>query len=106
VTAINRGDVFDAEVPGLGRRPAVVVTRQVAIPFLANVIVAMVTATIRGLPTEIPLEREQGLDHESVANCDNLYTVPKSALGRLLGRLGPEQLERLDAALRVALGVD
>jgi mRNA interferase MazF len=106
VTAINRGDVFDAEVPGLGRRPAVVVTRQVAIPFLANVIVATVTARIRNLPTEIPLDRAQGLDHESVANCDNLYTVPKSALGHLRGRLDPEQLARLDAALRVALGLD
>jgi mRNA interferase MazF len=106
VSAINRGDVVDADVPGVGRRPAVIVTRQIAIPFLENVIVAMVTATIRNLPAEIPLGRAQGLDHQSVANCDNLYTVSKSALGRVRGRLDSEQLARLDAALRVALGLD
>jgi mRNA-degrading endonuclease toxin of MazEF toxin-antitoxin module len=49
---------------------------------------------------------EHGLDHDCIANCDNLFTVPKSSLARRRGRLGPAELSRLDEALKVALGLD
>jgi mRNA-degrading endonuclease toxin of MazEF toxin-antitoxin module len=52
----------------------VILTRNRAIPVLANVTVAAITGTIRGLPTEVPLGREHGLARECVANCDNLFT--------------------------------
>jgi len=84
----------------------VIVTRDVAIPFLANVTVAAVTSTIRGLPTEVPLGAEHGLEGECVINCDNLFTVAKSTLGTLRGELDPESLDRLRSALRIALDVD
>lgn len=83
-----------------------IVTRDVAIPFLANVTVAAVTSTIRGLPTEVPLGTEHGLEGESVVNCDNLFTIPKSALAPRRGELDPESLARLRTALRIALDVD
>jgi mRNA interferase MazF len=89
-----------------GRRPIVIVTRERAIPFLANVTVAAVTGTIRGLPTEVPLGPKHGLRRECVVNCDNLFTIPKSALGRRRGELDPEGLMRLRDALRIALDVD
>jgi mRNA interferase MazF len=103
---MNRGDVVDVDLPELGRRPAVVVTRQVAIPFLANVTVASITTRVRGLPTEVQLDRAQGLDDDSVVNCDNLFTVPKTAIARIRGGLGPDQTHQLDAALALALGLD
>ena len=82
------------------------VTRDRAIPVLANVTVAAVTGTIRGLPTEVPLGREQGLARECVVSCDNLFTVPKSALRRRRGELDPESRERLRAALTIALDLE
>lgn len=87
-------------------RPAVIITRDVAIPLLANVTVAAVTSTIRGLPTEVPLGPQHGLATNSVVNCDNLFTVSKRAVGARRGELDPESLERLRAALRIALDVD
>jgi mRNA interferase MazF len=84
----------------------VIVTRDVAIPFLRNVVVAQVTSTIRGLPTEVPLGKAQGLARDCVANCDNLFTVPKSELRARRGSLGPEQLARLRSALATALELD
>jgi len=84
----------------------VVVTRDAAIPFLANVTVAGVTGTIRDLPTEVPLGRDQGLARECVVNCDNLFTIPKSTLGVRRGELDPEALLRLRNALRIALELD
>jgi mRNA interferase MazF len=84
----------------------VVVTRDRAIPILANITVAAVTGTIRGLPTEVPLGREHGLARECVANCDNLFTIPKQAVGRRRGELDPESLARLRTALMVALDLE
>jgi len=82
------------------------VTRSVAIPVLANVTVASVTSTVRGLPTEVTVGREHGLEHESVVNCDNLATLPKDALRTRRGALDPQSLHRLRHALRIALDLD
>lgn len=103
---MSRGDVYDVEWPGLGRRPAVIVTREVAIPFLRDVVVALVTRTIRGLSTEVLLDEAQGLREESVINCDNLLTVPKNAFVGYRGSLGPVEFSHLDDALRLALDLD
>jgi len=102
---VNRGDVYDVEFPS-GAHPGVIVTRDRAIPLLRNVCVVQVTSTIRDLPTEVPLGPAHGLNRTSVANCDNLVTIPKGALGRRRGSLGPEELFRLDAALRIALDLN
>ena len=101
----HRGEVYDVRFPS-GRRPAVVVTRERVIRYLTSVTVVQVTSTIRGLPTEVPLGREHGLDQESVINCDSLATVPKAALTRHRGTLGPAELARLRDALRLALELD
>ena len=84
----------------------VVLTRDRAIPILANVTVAAVTGKMRGLPTEVPLGREQGLSRECVVNCDNLFTIPKKAVGRRRGELDPESVARLRAALMIALDLE
>jgi mRNA interferase MazF len=102
---VKRGEVYDAPVPG-GMHPAVVVTRDQAIPLLRSVCVVAVTSRIRGLPTEVSLGPTEGLSRECVANCDNLFTLPKRAFGRRRGSLGPEQIEHLNRALRIALELD
>lgn len=66
----------------------------------------LVTSTIRGLRSEVPLGVAQGLDHDCVANCDNVLTVSKGALVRYRGRLDPSLLARLNDALRIALELD
>jgi mRNA interferase MazF len=70
------------------------------------VTVAAVTGTIRGLPTEVPLGQAHGLARECVANCDNLFTIPKISLATRRGELDAEALEKLAAALRIALDLD
>jgi mRNA interferase MazF len=106
MSLINRGDIFDADLPDLGARPVLVVTRQVAIPVLSAITVALVTSTVRGIPSEVPLNSEHGLDHACVANCDNLATIEKAILGKRRGTLAFEDGVRLDDALRFALQLD
>jgi mRNA interferase MazF len=102
---VNRGEIYDVEL-GRRRRPVVILTRDRAIPILANVTVAAVTGTIRGLPTEVPLGPEHGLARECVANCDNLFTIPKQAVGRRRGELDTESVARLRTALLIALDLE
>ena len=68
--------------------------------------VGPVTGTIRGLPTEVPLGREHGLARECVLNCDNLFTIPKAALGRRRGELDPESIAHLRTAVMIALDLE
>ncbi|MBA2419828.1 MAG: type II toxin-antitoxin system PemK/MazF family toxin [Thermoleophilaceae bacterium] len=103
---MNRGEVWDVDWPGVGRHPVVIVTRQVAIPLLTNVTVALVTSTVRDLPAEVLLDERHGLDCESVVNCDNLLTVPKTSMALRRGSLGVGELEALAEALAIALELD
>ena len=103
---MNRGDVYDVDWPALGLRPAVIVTRPTAIPHLTNVTVVLITTRVRGLPTEVELGTAHGLIEGSVANCNNVLTVPKAALAARRGMLGPAESRALDEALRVALALD
>lgn len=106
MSLIDRGDIFDADLPDLGVRPVLVVTRKVAIPVLSSVTVAPITSTVRGVGSEVPLSSEHGLECPSVASCDNLATVKKTRLGRRRGALPFEDVARLDDALRFALQLD
>lgn len=87
-------------------RPVLVLTRALVRPHLTRVTVAPITSTIRGLSTEVLVGPLNGLDHDSVVSCDNLLTVPKSVLGRRIGRLLPEQELSLTAALHAAFDLE
>jgi mRNA interferase MazF len=83
-------------------RTVVILTREVVRPHLGRVTVAPITSTIRGLSTEVPVGRVNGLDHESVISCDDIVTVPTSTLGRYVGSLLPTQEAQLAEAIRAA----
>lgn len=87
-------------------RPVVVLTRELVRPHLARVTVAPITTTIRGLSTEVPVGRANGLAHPSVISCDSIVTVPKTALGRPIGYLLPAQESALTAAIHAAFDLD
>jgi mRNA interferase MazF len=54
------------------------------------------------LTVEVLVGPSNGLDQESVINCDNIVTVPTSAVGRQIGFLWSEQEPRLSEAIRNA----
>ena len=64
-----------------------VVTRSEAIPVLGSIVVAPVTRTVRGIPTEVPVGPDQGLPVESVASFDNLQPIRRSRLAQRVGAL-------------------
>lgn len=87
-------------------RPVVILTREVARPFLTQVTVIPVTSRIRGLATEVALGRQNGLDHDCVANADGITTIAASALRQQIGFLLDDQEESLIRAIHAAFDLD
>ena len=87
-------------------RPVLVLTRELVRPHLRRVTVAPITTTARGLSTELPVGLANGLDAGCVVSCDNIVTVPASALGRQIGVLLPAQEEGLTGAIHAAFDLD
>lgn len=78
------GDIWWAEAEDI-IRPVLVVTRDRAITNLHRIMVAPITRTVRGIPTELPLDVEDGLSEHCAASFDNLRIIPKSSLTRYVG---------------------
>jgi mRNA interferase MazF len=87
-------------------RPVLVLTRELVRPHLTRVTVAPITSTVRGLSTEVLVGRANGLANGSAVNCDNIVTIPASALGRQIGYLLPAQEDALTAAIHAAFDLD
>lgn len=87
----------------IGRRPVLLLTRTPAYQYLAKVVVAEITTTVRGIPQEVPLGRREGLERTSVANLDNVHVVPRARLGDVIGVLDGERHREVKRALGYAL---
>lgn len=87
-------------------RPVLVLTRELVRPHLSTVTVAPITTTIRGLSTEVPVDTANGLAGPSVVNCDNISTIPTSALGAQIGVLLDRQESDLSNAVQAAFDLD
>lgn len=99
--AVRRGEVWLADLDKT--RPVIILTRDPLGRLLHSVIVAPVTSTIRGLSTEVPLGRNDGIRHRSVANLDNVQLLSRHRLRRRIGRAQPVTMTAVCAALSVAV---
>jgi len=103
---VKRGEVWWAELPPpVGSRPVVILTRDAVLDKIAAIVVALVTRTVRQLPTEVVLGRRQGLPVRCVANLDNILTVPRHRLKRLMGACDTSKVEELNQAIKATLDV-
>ena len=101
---MRRGEVWWAELPPpVGRRPVLLLSRDTAYRVRTSVTVAVITRTIRNIPTEVPLDQEDGIPAKCVANLDNILTIPKSRLTERVTTLSPEKMTAVAKAVAFAL---
>ena len=101
------GEVWWSELPEIGRRPVVVLSRDAAIPRLRRAMVAPCTTRIRGLASEVVLE--PGIDpvpRRSAVNLDSVENVSVAHLVERIGRLSDQRRQELCEALEVATGCE
>lgn len=91
-------------LPEERRRPVLVLTRDAVAGRIDTVLVAGITRTVRGIPTEVALERSDGMPQPCVVTLDNVTTRPQVCLLRRITRLGPERMGEVCRALAVATG--
>jgi len=101
---VKRGEVWWVRFPSpVGRRPAVLVSRDQAYRVRTAVTVVPLTQPVRGIPVEVPLGAADGVPRRSVANADTITTVPRDTLEEYMTTLAPAKLEALETAIRFAL---
>ena len=88
------------------KRLVVVLTRDSAIPYLSTVTVAPITSTIRGVPSEVVLNEEDGMKASCAVNLHNAVTISQDRLGRRIAQLNSLRMGEICAALRFSLGCD
>jgi mRNA interferase MazF len=104
-TRLNRGDVHLCRFPPPDKqRPVLVLTRDGVIGHLSTVTVAPITSTVRGAPSEVVLDIEDGMKGHCAVNLDNALTLAQVRLGRRVASLSAERMEEVCAALRFSLG--
>ncbi len=92
------------ELPDIGRRPVVVLSRNAAIPRLRRTLIAPCTTTIRGLASEVVLEpNDDPVPQRCAINLDSVESVSVAVLVQRLGRLADERMRQICAALEVAV---
>jgi mRNA interferase MazF len=99
-----RGEVWWCELPQIGRRPVIVLSRDVAIPRVGRALIAPCTTTIRSLASEVVLEPgTDPIPRRSAVNLDSVESVSLGVLVGRLGRLADTRMHEICAALAVAV---
>ena len=103
---MKRGEVrwYKFQAPDK-KRPVVILSRNSVLEYLGEVTIAPITTTIRDIPSEVILTKEDGMFKDCAVNCDHLQTVAKSRLGPLVAVLSADKLAQVSKAVRFALDV-
>lgn len=105
---MKRGELYRVSHPS-SRDPKksrvfVAVSRQVVVDSrFSTVVCAPVYTQHDGLASQLPIGIDEGMKHESSIHCDELVSLPKSALTNFVGTLSAKRLQGLNQALAVAL---
>ncbi len=104
---MRRGDVcwYTFKAPDK-RQPVLILTRTSAISYLNALTIAPITTTIREIPSEVFLSREDGMLTDCAVNCDNIQTVPKVQIDGMITALSSMRMQEVNRALAFALGLD
>ncbi len=88
-------------------RVFVIVSRQTVIDSrFSTVICAPIYSSYAGLSTQVPVGIEEGLKRDSSIHCDELISIPKTALTHLIGTLSAAPISVLNRALVIAVGLN
>lgn len=103
--SVNRGEIWTYRFKAPDkRRPVLVLSRQDVISLLHTVMVAPITSTVYGAPSEVVLGPEDGLKHACAVNLDHVQTVERARLIGYVGALSAPKMRMVCRALAIATG--
>ena len=87
------------------KRPVLILTRDSILEYLGEITVAPITATIRDIPSEVFLSKQDGMSKDCAINFDHIQTVSKGKIGSLITTLAADKLEKVSKAIQFALNL-
>ena len=87
------------------KRPVLILTRDSILEYLGEVTVAPITSTIRGIPSEIFLSKDDGVARDCAINFDHIQTVSNGKIGALITALSTQKLEQVREAIIFAVNL-
>ncbi len=87
------------------KRPVLILTRDSILEYLGEVTVAPITTTVREIPSEVFLSKQDGMIIDSAINLDHIQTVSKGKIGPLITTLPKDKLENVSEAIQFALNL-
>lgn len=87
------------------KRPVLILTRDSTITYLSEITVAPITSTIREIPSEVFLSRDDGMSRDCAINCDHIQTVTKAKIGGILTSLPEQKMKLVRDAIKFALNL-
>ena len=87
------------------KRPVLILTRDSIIEYLGEVTIAPITSTIRDIPTEVILSKQDGMRKDCAVNCDHIQTIAKVKLGACLTTLSDKKMNHVAKAIGFALNL-
>ncbi len=87
------------------KRPVLILTRNSVLEYLNEVTIAPITSTVRNIPSEVFLTKDDGMLRDCAVNCDHLQTVSKEKIGSLITSLPSAKMVDVGRAIRFALDI-
>lgn len=112
--AVRRGCIYIADLDPVcgseqgGIRPVLVIQNDIGNGHSPTTIVAAITSQIdkAKLPTHVELPAEEcGLGRDSVALLEQIRTIDKRRLKRVVAALDDKRMSKVDEALKISLGL-
>ena len=87
------------------KRPVLILTRDSILEYLGEVTVAPITMTVRDIPSEVFLSKQDGMIKDCAINFDHIQTISKGKIGSLITTLSTDKLEKVSEAIQFALNL-
>lgn len=111
----SRGDIYYANMePHVGseqggERPVVVLQNDMGNKHSSTLIIATLTSKVDkklNLPTHVLLDQNPGLKVPSIVQLEQIFTIDKRRVQRFAGQTSSEEMDRIEAALKISLGMN
>ena len=111
----RRGEIYFADLDPHygseqgGKRPVIVIQNNTGNKFAPTVIVAAVTSKVSkkpNQPTHVLIEKNPAFSCPSVVLLEQIFTIDKERIQRLLGQTTPDEMYQIDEALMNSLNLN
>ena len=110
-----RGEIYYADLDPLygseqgGKRPVIVIQNNTGNKFAPTVIVAAVTSKVTkkpNQPTHVLIDRNPAFSRPSMVLLEQIFTIDKERIQRLLGQTTPDEMYQINEALMNSLDLN